>query len=83
MKFYGNRDLMVIMRASHSDAEMLYAETEWLNTVLNRVESTPNLARCCEVINISRYRVERRYDQVCNILKQKEFKPFVFLVNRN
>lgn len=83
MKFYGNRDLMVVMRAAHSDAEMLYAETEWLNAVLNQVESTANLARCSEVINIPRYKVERKYEQVLKALKQKELKPFVFLFNRN
>jgi hypothetical protein len=83
MKFYGNRDLMVVLRPTHSDAKVLYAETEWLNSMLNHVESTPNLARCCEVIHLSRFRIETKYDRVLKALQQKELKPFVFVFNKN
>jgi|694.fasta_scaffold12901_4 hypothetical protein len=83
MNFYGNRDLMVVLREDHADAEWLYAETEWLNIMLNKVEATANLAHCCEVLNLSRYKIEKKYDKVYKALNTKDLKPFVFIFNKN
>lgn len=83
MKYYGNRDLMVVIREAHADAEWLNNETEWLNQILNRVEATGNLARSCEVINLSRYKIEKRYDRVLKALNTKDPKPFIFVFNKN
>jgi hypothetical protein len=83
MKFYGNRDLMVILRDAHTDEDWLNTETEWLNHILNRVEATGNLARSCEVLNLSRYKIEKKYERVLKALNAKELKPFVFIFNKN
>ncbi len=83
MNFNGNRDLMVVLRENHTDAEWLNAETEWLNKMLNRVELTSNLARSCEVLNLSRFKIEKKYDRVLKALKEKSLKPFIFVFNKN
>jgi hypothetical protein len=78
-----NRDLMVVLREDHLDADWLNTETAWLNQILNRVEATANLAYSCEVLNLSRYKIEKKYDKVLKALKAKDLKPFVFIFNKN
>ncbi len=83
MQNNGNRDLMVFIKDAHIAPDMLNAETEWLNTILNSVESTGNLAFCCEVLNLSRYRIEVKYEKVLKTLCNKKTPPFVFIFNKN
>ncbi len=83
MNNYGNRDLMIVLKHQNFDAEWLHTETEWLNRLLFRVESTANLAKSCEVINLSRFKIYKNYDRVLKALRENEIKPFVFVFNKN
>jgi hypothetical protein len=83
MQNKGSRDLMVVLKEAHVAPEILNAETEWLNAILNRVESTRNLAISCEIINLNRYKIEKRFDKVIAQLNEKANKPFVFIFNKN
>ena len=83
MENNGNRDLMVVIKDARIAPEVLNAETEWLNTILNAVESTGNLAFCCEVLNLSSYRIEMKYEKVLKALSDKKNPPFVFIFNKN
>jgi len=78
-----NRDLMVVLKEAHMAPELLHTETEWLNTILNRVESTRNLATACEIINLNRYTIEKRFHKVIACLQEKNLRPFVFIFNKN
>ena len=74
---------MVVLKEAQMAPEILNAETEWLHTILNRVESNRNLAFSCEIINLNRYKIERRYEKVYASLHEKTLKPFVFIFNKN
>ncbi len=74
---------MVVLKEAHIAPEILNAETEWLNTVLNRIESNRNLAISCEIINLNRYRIEKRFDKVLACINEQKLKPFIFLYNKN
>ncbi len=83
MQNNGNRDLMVVLKDANINPETLNAETEWLNNMLNSVESTSNLAKFCELLNLTRYRVETKYDKVLKELTSNKNTPFVFIFNKN
>jgi hypothetical protein len=83
MQNNGNRDLMVVLKDANIAPDVLNAETEWLNSILNTVESTRNLAYSCEILNLTRYKVERKYDKVLKALSEKPPRPFVFIFNKN
>lgn len=79
----GNRDLMVVLREANLAPELLQAETEWLNTILNRVEQPRNVAVCCELLNLNRYKIEKRPDKVYDAVVARNLKPFIFIFNKN
>ena len=79
----GNRDLMVVLREANLAPDMMLAETEWLNDILNFVEHPGNVAASCEIINISKYKIEKRYHKVLEALDYKALKPFQFIFNKN
>ena len=78
-----NRDLMVVMNATRLSPGMLDAETEWLHAILDRVETTQNLALACEIINLNRFKIERRHEKILTCLAEKSSRPFVFIFNKN
>lgn len=83
METNSGRNLLVVVKDTRIAPAVLQAETEWLNKILNEVESANNLAFCCEVLNLNKYRVETRYETVRKAILQREVKPFVFLFNKN
>jgi hypothetical protein len=83
MQNNGSRDLMVVLKDANIAPEILNAETEWLNNMLNSVETTRNLAYFCEVLNLSRYRIETSYEKVLKVLSENRNRPFVFIFNKN
>jgi len=83
MEHSGNRDLMVVLREANLAPELMQAETEWLHSLLNRVEMPRNVAQCSEVINLTRYKVEKKFDKVLKEVLSPNEKPFVFLFVKN
>lgn len=78
-----NRDLMVVLREANLAPEIMEAETQWLHNLLNRVEMPRNVALCSEVINLSRYKIEKRFEKVYKELASGEERPFVFVFVKN
>lgn len=83
MKFSRSRDLMVVSRTAALSTELLQIEAEGLHKLLDTIEASPNLAICCEIINLARYRIEKRREKVIKILQQRELQPFIFIFNKN
>lgn len=77
------RDLMVVLREANLAPDMMEAETEWLNGILNEVELPGNVAICCELINISRYKIEKKYQKILDAIVSKNLQPFHFIYNKN
>lgn len=78
-----NRDLMIVQREANLAPEIMEAESQWLHTLLNRVEMPRNVALCSEVINLTRYKIEKKFDKVLKELISPLEKPFVFVFVKN
>ncbi len=78
-----NRDIIVLTKKLTMNPEELEHEIEFLNDLLYHAESMYNLCNVTEIIDINRYRVIRKPHLVMQTFRAKEFKPFVFISNRN
>jgi hypothetical protein len=83
MKFSRSRDLLVVSRMAAISTELLHIETEGLHKMLDTIEATSNVANCCEILNLVRYRVEKRKEKVLKALQQPAHQPFIFIFNKN
>lgn len=83
MEKHIHRDLMIILREAYTAPEEMEAETKWLHALLNRVEVPQNIALNCEVINLVRYKIERKYDRVLTEILSPKERPFVFVFVKN
>jgi hypothetical protein len=83
MKFSRSRDLLVVSRMATFSTELLQIETEGLHKLLDSIEDTSNVANCCEILNLVRYRVQKRRERVLKTLHQPAHQPFIFIFNKN
>jgi hypothetical protein len=77
------RDLMVVGRESFVSPEVLEAEANRLNDLLNKVEVLSNLAIALEVADLNRYKMIRQSSKVYRYLLDCSHKSFVFFLNKN
>ncbi len=77
------RDLLVLSKNVTNDPKQLEQELEILNSILFEVETLKQLCLCCEVININTYKIIQKPFLLEKIIRQKTFKPFQFLFNKN
>lgn len=77
------RDLLVLSKNVANDPSQLEQELEVLNSILYEVETLNQLCVCCEVININAYKIIQKPYLLEKIIRQKAFKPFQFLFNKN
>ena len=78
-----NRDLLVLTKKELMNQQELEHEIELLNDLFYLVENSNALCIANEVIDINRYKVIRKLQQVRQILKEQQLKPFVFISNKN
>ena len=78
-----NRDLLVVSKQAQLNDDALQHEIEVLNELLYDVEMPQNLALACEIINVNRYRIIRKPEEVSRVLNEKVFPSFVFVFNKN
>jgi hypothetical protein len=77
------RDLLVLSKNVTDDPDQLEQELKVLETILFEVETLKQLCLCCEVININTYKIIQKPFLIEKIIRQKTFKPFQFLFNKN
>ncbi len=78
-----NRDLLVLTKKELMNQQELEHEIERLNDLFYVVENSNALCIANEIIDINRYRVISKIQQVRQILKEQQLKPFVFISNKN
>jgi len=78
-----NRDLLVLTKKELMNQQQLEHEIELLNDLFYLVENSSSFYIANEVIDINRYKVIRKSQQVRQILKEQKLKPFVFISNKN
>ena len=78
-----NRDLLVLFKEELMTPQAIEHEVELLHELLFSVEKIENLVTAHEVINLNRYKIQHEFHIIRNTIRRKEFKPFIFLNNKN
>ncbi len=78
-----NRDLLVLFKEELMSPQAIEHEVEMLHELLYAVEQIENLVTAHEVINLNSYKIQNQYNVICNTIRRKELKPFIFLNNKN
>jgi hypothetical protein len=78
-----DRDLLVISKQALESEDALQEEVGLLNELLHEVEVLQNIACSAEIFDLNRYRTISKPANVAKQLKEKNFRPFVFICNRN
>ena len=78
-----NRDLIVLTKKEMMNQQELQHEIELLNDLFYLVENSDAFIIANEVIDINRYKVYSKLNQVKQLLKEQKLKPFVFISNKN
>jgi hypothetical protein len=77
------RDLILLRKEGHTDELNIEREVDWINHLLQTVETISSLCNAHELIDLNRYKIYQDNVSISKALKQKEIKPFQFLFNRN
>lgn len=77
------RDLILLRKEDQLDELNIEREVECLNYLLQMVETISSLSRAHELIDMNRYKIYQDTLTVSKALKQKEEKPFQFIINKN
>jgi hypothetical protein len=78
-----NRDLIVLTKKEMMNQQELQHEIELLNDLFYLVENSDAFIIANEVIDINRYKIYSKLNQVKQLLKEQKLKPFVFISNKN
>jgi hypothetical protein len=78
-----NRDLLVLMKDECLDEDAIQHELDQLNQLLISFDTMDNICPAHEIIDVNRYRIIDKPQQVAKIIEQEEMKPFIFISNRN
>jgi len=77
------RDLILLRKEDHTDELNIERVVDWINHLLQTVETISSLCNAHELIDLNRYKIYQDNVSISKALKQKEIKPFQFLFNRN
>lgn len=77
------RDLILLRKEDQLDELNIEREVECLDYLLQMVETISSLSRAHELIDMNRYKIYQDTLTVSKALKQKEDKPFQFIINKN
>ena len=78
-----NRDLLVLVKDQFMSEKAIELEVARLNEILYTVESSENICVATEIIDMNRHRIYQTKKQIASTLKEKVYKPFVFINNMN
>jgi hypothetical protein len=78
-----NRDLLVLFNQELMTPQAIEHEVEQLHGILYSVEGIENIAVAHEVIDVNKYKISNSPQQLKNIFRERELKPFVFLSCKN
>ena len=77
------RDLILLRKEDQLDELNIEREVVCLDYLLQTVETISSLSRAHELIDMNRYKIYQDTLTVSKALKQKEVKPFQFIINKN
>jgi hypothetical protein len=78
-----NRDLLVLLKENGFNKEAVEFELEQINRMLTVYETVESLCIAHEVADLNKYRMLHKHRHISEVLKQRELRPFTFLLNKN
>lgn len=78
-----NRDLLVLFNQELMTPQSIEHEVELLHQLLYTIERVENLVIAHEIIDLNRYKVINKPLHLRRLIRQRELKPFVFLICKN
>ncbi|MBS1731516.1 MAG: hypothetical protein JSS67_12185 [Bacteroidetes bacterium] len=78
-----NRDLLVLTKFFDEGSPFHLQEVEMLNKILKTVEHFSVFCGANEIFDINKYEIVHRPYEIQAVLKNKNLKPFVFIINKN
>ncbi len=78
-----NRDLLVLVKEDQLNQDAIEHELNRLNRILVNLETVDNICLAHEVADLNRYKMLMRFQQVNEVIRKKDLKPFVFILNKN
>ena len=78
-----NRDLLVLSKMVVSDAIAMQNEIVKLNRLLIAVENIHSFCIANEIIDVNKYKIITKPWQIQQRIRQRNIKPFVFIINKN
>ena len=78
-----NRDLLVLSKNVTSDATAMLNEISQLGKMLHAVENLHSFCIANEIIDINEYKIITKPYQIQQRIRQRNIKPFVFIINKN
>lgn len=77
------RDLILLRKDDQLDELNIEREVECLNYLLQTVETISSLCTAHELVDMNRFKIYQDTLTITKALKQKELKPFQFIINKN
>jgi hypothetical protein len=78
-----NRDLLVLVKEESLNKDAIEFELEQLNKLLVNSETVDCLCVAHEIADLNRYKILNKSHHIRDVIKHKELKPFVFILNKN
>jgi len=78
-----DRDLLVLTKYETPDPTAMENELVFLNKILFSVENLHTFCIVNEIIDINKYKIVRKPYLIHQIIREWNFKPFVFVFNKN
>jgi F0F1-type ATP synthase alpha subunit len=78
-----DRDLLVLVKDDHMSEKFMEQELEQLNEMLFHYETLDKFCIVHEIFDLNRYKIITKSNQMQQIIRQKELKPFQFVCNKN
>jgi hypothetical protein len=78
-----NRDLLVLVKEDRLSKEAIEFELEQLHKLLIDSETVDSMCVAHEIADLNRYKMLHKHHFIRDVIKYKDLKPFVFLINKN
>ncbi len=78
-----DRDLLVLTKYEIPDPNAMKKELVFLNRLLFSVENIHTFCIVNEIIDVNKYKIVRKPHLIHQIIRERKFKPFVFVFNKN
>ena len=83
MRRNDNRDLLLVSKKDMNDAAAMKNQIIGLNKMLYSIENIHTYCTVNEIFDLNWYKIIRKPHLIQQMIRERNFKPFVFVINKN